>query len=59
LETLNQFENLKRDLEELEVMAVGIPPFAAASKTTGLVASSFESYILAVTRTKEELGFKN
>src|SRR6185503_8684579 len=72
LETLNHLENLKGGLEELEVMATrmgrtfeqkclsafGHIVFCRCIKDNRPVASSFESYILAVTRTKEELGFK-
>jgi hypothetical protein len=72
LEALSQFENMKGALDELTIQvermgrvfeqkclsAFGHTAFCRCIKDNRPVASSFESYILAVTRTKEELGFK-
>ena len=71
LETLNQFENLKGTAEELSVLidrisrtfeqkclsAFGHTTFCRCIRDNRPASASFESYILAATKTKEELGF--
>jgi hypothetical protein len=71
LEALNEFENLKGSFDELEAMidrmsrtfeqkclsAFGHTSFCHFITKNRPVAANFESYILAATKTKEELGF--
>lgn len=71
LETLNQFENLKGTAEELSVLidrisrtfeqkclsAFGHTAFCRCIRDNRPATTSFESYIVAATKTKEELGF--
>jgi hypothetical protein len=71
LETLNQFENLKGGLDELEIAAArmsrtfeqrclaafGHTTFCRCVKDNRPFVSSFDMYITAVTKTKDELAF--
>ena len=71
LEVLNEFENLKGNMDVLSVQvermgrafeqkclsAFGHPAFCHCVRENRPVVTSFEDYILAVVRTKEELGF--